>query len=136
LTPRTWDEAKRRKFAAISANNWNRFGTVEVRLWPTSKNAKDWQFRADLMEALARWSISRKPTAETVCDTNRANGQAAWMQFVEFAALYSPRVLRQTLALVKRRARQSRDQNAATECREYIRLFEASGIQVRGYRRS
>ena len=88
------------------------------------------------MEALARWSISRKPTAETVCDTNRANGQAAWMQFVEFAALYSPRVLRQTLALVKRRARQSRDQNAATECREYIRLFEASGIQVRGYRRS
>jgi hypothetical protein len=55
-TPRDWRGAKGIKFAAISANNWNKFGTVEVRMWGPCKNAKEWFKRAEFMKAMARWA--------------------------------------------------------------------------------
>lgn len=54
--PREWRNAKGYKFAAISANCWSRYGTVEIRLWGPSRNPKDWAMRSELMKAMARWA--------------------------------------------------------------------------------
>lgn len=55
----TLSEATLVKFAAVSANTWNRTGTVEVRLWPSTKSAATWRNRARFMQSLARWSEDR-----------------------------------------------------------------------------
>jgi hypothetical protein len=147
--PDRWSYARTTKAAAISANTWDRTGTVEVRLWATSKNPKDWKFRADLMRAMARWSQSEtlegrhiRGLAEELGDfppalpVNRDTSREAWPIFFRWAAVNAPETLRQTLAAMKRRTRQQRDERAATMCREYVATFDASGIRLRGYRRT
>lgn len=55
-TQREWRLAKRYKFAAISANKWDEFGTVEIRLWGPTRNSKEWLQRSEFMKAMARWA--------------------------------------------------------------------------------
>jgi hypothetical protein len=133
LTPTDFSRAKTVKFAAISANTWKETGTVEVRIWPTSKNPKDWHFRARFMRSIAKWSETR--TVPQFDAITLDVGHAAWRSFFEWAALYDPATLRETLSLLKRRARQTADRRAQECCEAFVEAFDLAGIPLRGYRR-
>lgn len=133
LTPADFDRARSVKFAAISANTWTRTGTVEVRLWPSSKNPKDWHFRARFMASIAKWSETR--TTPAFDSINIEVGHQAWRAYFEWAALYDPTTLRETLALLKRRARQTTDRRAQECCVAFVEAFDTARIPLRGYRR-
>jgi hypothetical protein len=134
-----WDNALQRKYAAVSAAQFYRLGTIEVRLWPTSRKPSDWRFRASLMQAIAKWSEDH---ADCNGETPISNETAvqAWESFYRWAAIHEPATLREILKAMKAKARSvnnSRqvDRFGAAKCDEFVRQFDASDTRLRGYRR-
>jgi hypothetical protein len=136
----SWVDAQSVKFAAISANTFGRTGTVEMRLWGTSRKPSDWRFRASLMQAIAFWS---EDNAERDCATpiNNETAVEAWESFYRWAALHQPGTLRALLNTLKAKARTignqrgSIDRFGAAKCAEFVQQFEASDTRLPGYRR-
>ena len=135
-----WESAKSRKYAAVSAGQFNRLGTIEVRLWPTSRKPSEWRFRASLMQAIAKWSEDH---AECSGETPISNETAvqAWGSFYRWAAIHQPSILKEILKVMKAKARTAASSNrrldrfGATKCDEFVRQFDASDTRLRGYRR-
>jgi hypothetical protein len=135
-----WESAKGRKYAAVSAGQFNRLGTIEVRLWPTSRKPSDWRFRASLMQAIAKWSEDH---ADCNGETPISNETAvqAWESFYRWAAIHAPSTLREILKVMKAKARSADtrtrniDRFGAAKCDELVRQFDASDTRLRGYRR-
>jgi hypothetical protein len=134
-TRATWGEALNQKFAALAANHFNDFGTIEVRLWPSTDKPDEWRFRAEFMQAMATWSLEQDPSdLAPICITS-ADGQQDFMKFAAWAATHEPRVMRGLMGRLRRKANTSRDSRGAMECRALVNLFDESGIRVRGMRR-
>jgi hypothetical protein len=135
-----WESAKSRKYAAVSAGQFNRLGTIEVRLWPTSRKPSEWRFRASLMQAIAKWSEDH---AECSGETPISNDTAvqAWGSFYRWAAIHEPSILKEVLKVMKAKARTASSSNrrldrfGATKCDEFVRQFDTSDTRLRGYRR-
>lgn len=135
-----WDAALGRKYAAVSASNFTSLGTIEVRLWPTSRKPSDWRFRASLMQAVARWSEDHADCSGEVPISNET-AVTAWASFYRWAAVHAPDTLKQILAAMKAKARThdnrtgNIDRFGAAKCDEFVRQFDASETRLRGYRR-
>jgi hypothetical protein len=138
--PVSFNGGRGRKFAAISANTWNATGTVEIRIWPTTNKPVEWNGRAALMQSWARWS----ETAPAFCDDQnpmplsiRDCGFEAFDSWMAWAAVNDSRPALYALRLIRAKARRSRQDGRGIEwCRALIARFEASGVRVRGYRRT
>jgi hypothetical protein len=136
----SWTQAQSVKFAAVSANTFRHTGTVEIRLWPTSRNPSEWRFRASLMKAMARWS---EDNAERDHETPISNETApqAWESFYQWASIHEPETLKAVLKAMKAKARsisstRNVDRFGAAKCDEFVRQFDATDIRLRGYRRA
>jgi hypothetical protein len=132
----TFGEAQRVKRSAVSANTWDRTGTIEIRLWGTTQNPSEWLGRRDLMQALARWSEthnSRRPDG-TNYPITQAVGSMAWEQFFTWAAQAAPKGLAYALRTLRRKARSSRNNLDAQAARSLMIQWEASGLTCQGYR--
>lgn len=136
----SWGDALNRKYAAVSANTFLHTGTVEVRLWPTSRRADEWRFRANLMRAIARWG---EDNDRHDCETPISNETAvqAWESFYRWAAIHEPETLKSILRAMKVKARtvsgsRNVDRFGAVKCDEFVRQFDATDIRLRGYRRA
>jgi len=130
-----WNEALCQKFAALAANHFNDFGTIEVRLWPSTDKPDEWRFRAEFMQAMARWSVDQEwCDIAPSCITTEA-GREDFMKFAAWAATHEPRVMRGLMGRLRRKANTTRDNRGALECRALVNLFDASGIRVPGMRR-
>lgn len=133
-----WDNALARKYAAVSAAQFERLGTIEVRLWPTSRKPSDWRFRASLMQAIARWSEDH-----VIPDSPISNETApqAWESFYRWAAIHEPETLKSIIKAMKAKTRtinnsRNVDRFGAAKCDEFVRQFDTSDIRLRGYRRA
>jgi hypothetical protein len=130
--------ARRTKRAAISANTWNRTGTVEVRLWPTSDKAADWYGRRDMMIAIARWSelhhSKTKQANGTVYPIYQTNQGIAWELFFTWAAVNAPEGLAYALRVLRKKSRSSVASLDRTQSMELYNQFLNSGLTVRGFR--
>lgn len=136
----SWSQAQSVKFAAVSANTFRHTGTVEIRLWPTSRKASDWRFRASLMKAMARWSEDNDERDHNTPISNETAPQA-WEAFYRWAAIHEPETLKAVLKAMKAKARsidstRNVDRFGAAKCDEFVRQFDASDIRLRGYRRA
>jgi hypothetical protein len=135
-----WESAKSRKYAAVSAGQFTRLGTIEVRLWPTSRKPSDWRFRASLMQAIAKWSEDHADCSGETPISNETAVQA-WESFYRWAAIHTPSTLREILKAMKAKARSADtrtrniDRFGAAKCDELVRQFDASDTRLRGYRR-
>ena len=136
---RTFEEAKRVKRAAVSANTWSRTGTIEMRIWGTTSNPAEWLGRRDLMIAIARWSETHAADClEPDCTTKRicnSTGAEAWPFFFRWAATHAPKGLAYALKTLRRKARSSRRNIDSDQARQLMGQFEASGLTCAGYRR-
>jgi hypothetical protein len=137
----TFADALATKFAAVSASQFERLGTVEVRLWPTSNKPADWRFRARLMQAIARWGDCTTVVIDSTQPVNNAAAPVAWEQFFRWAALNEPETLKEILRVMKVKvrtlnARRVIDRFGAAKCDEFVRQFDASEVRLRGYRRT
>jgi len=132
----SFNRAKSVKATALSANTWNRTGTVEMRLWGTSKKVEDWIGRRDIMQAIAKWSewqdvdsLNSYPLAE---ETTRI----AWPEFVRWSSVNAPEALAYALRVIRKKCRAaSTPQKDREACNLLWQEFEATGIRVRGFRR-
>lgn len=137
----SWGDALNRKYAAVSANTFLHTGTVEVRLWPTSRRAEEWRFRASLMRAVAKWA---EDNTQRDCETPISNETAvqAWESFYRWAAIHEPETLKAILRAMKAKTRTigsrsgTADRFGAAKCDEFVRQFDATDIRLRGYRRA
>lgn len=138
-TPQTFENARRRKYAAISANTWDRTHTIEVRLWPTSDDPSDWTGRRDLMQAIAKWSETiPRPVDEAgifPAPINQQTQVKAWPEFYRWAAVNAPEGLRYALKVLRKKARRTRRDLDQTMAAELWENFLSSGVTVRGFRR-
>lgn len=137
----TFDVALTTKYAAVSASQFDRIGTVEVRLWPTSARPADWRFRAGLMQAIARWGDCTEVVIDSTQPVNNATAPVAWEQFFRWAALNQPEALKEILRAMKAKVRTVNgrrviDRYGAAKCDEFVRQFDTSGVRLRGYRRT
>jgi hypothetical protein len=133
-TRATFEEAQRHKFAALSANTWGRTGTVEMRLWGSTKRASEWVNRAELMKSIARWTETA--TVPVGFPITKDNGRFAFVTFYRYAVTAAPDVLRYVLKELKKVARYpQRDRVAAEEAHRLLVSFDNSGLALRGYRR-
>jgi hypothetical protein len=132
-----FDRAKTIKATALSANTWNRTGTVEMRLWGTSKKPEDWLGRRDIMQAIANWSaetmdindVYAYPLAE---ETTRI----AWPAFVRWSAVNAPEALAYALRTIRKKCRsRATAQKDKDACNLLWQEFESTGVRVRGFRR-
>lgn len=134
-----WQDALGRKFSAVSAAQFQRLGTIEVRLWPTSRKPSEWRMRAALMQAIARWSEDHASADSPI---NNETAPQAWEQFYRWAALHDAETLKEILKAMKAKARTignsrgSVDRFGAAKCDEFVRQFDASDTRLRGYRRT
>jgi len=121
------------KGSALTRHTWNRTGTVEMRIWPTSAKSEDWLGRASLMQAIAKWSESYSPIVHPI---NQETEALAWPLFFNWASINAPEALVYTLDQFRKRARSTSihytDREAAGRL---MGMFEESGVTVRGYRR-
>jgi hypothetical protein len=132
----SFNRAKSVKATALSANTWNRTGTVEMRLWGTSKKPEDWLGRRNIMQAIAKWSelkdvhsLNSYPLAE---ETTRI----AWPEFVRWSAVNAPEALAYALRVIRKKCRsRSTPPKDKEACDLLWREFESTGIRVRGFRR-
>lgn len=136
----SWQDALGRKFAAVSANTFFNTGTVEIRLWPSSRRPDEWRFRASLMQAMAAWSEDNDERNHETPISNETAVQA-WEAFYRWAAIHRPETLKAVLKAMKAKARtvnQTRnvDRFGAAKCDEFVRQFDATDIRLRGYRRA
>jgi len=134
-----WEAAKSRKYAAVSAGQFTNLGTIEVRLWPTSRKPGDWRFRASLMQAISKWSEDHIDCNGESPISNDTAVQA-WESFYRWAAIHEPSTLREILKTMKAKARTTTnrrriDRFGAVKCDEFVRQFDASDTRLRGYRR-
>ena len=133
-----WDDALGRKYSAVSAAQFERLGTVEVRLWPTSRKPSEWRMRAALMQAIARWSEDNVTPEASV--TNETAPQA-WASFYRWAAIHEPETLKEIIKAMKAKVRtinntsRNVDRYGALKCDEFVRQFDASDTRLSGYRR-
>ena len=137
----TFATALTTKYAAVSASQFGRLGTVEVRLWPTSARPADWRFRARLMQAIARWGDCTTVVVDSTQPVNNAAAPVAWEQFFRWAALNDPETLKEILRAMKTKvrtlnARRVIDRFGAAKCDEFVRQFDRSDVRLRGYRRT
>jgi len=136
---RTFEEAKRVKRAAVSANTWSRTGTIEMRLWGTTSNANEWLGRRDLMIAIARWSESNTSAhmePDGSCKRiNNITEAEAWPAFFRWAAANAPKGLAYALKTLRRKSRSSRRNVDSDHARQLMGQFEATGLTCSGYRR-
>jgi hypothetical protein len=127
-----------RKYSAVSAAQFERLGTVEVRLWPTSRKPSEWRMRAALMQAIARWSEDNVTPEASV--TNETAPQA-WASFYRWAAIHEPETLKEIIKAMKAKVRtinntsRNVDRYGALKCDEFVRHFDASDTRLSGYRR-
>ena len=134
----SWDDALGRKYSAVSAAQFERLGTVEVRLWPTSRKPSEWRMRAALMQAIARWSEDNVTPEASV--TNETAPQA-WASFYRWAAIHEPETLKEIIKAMKAKVRtinntsRNVDRYGAVKCDEFVRQFDASDTRLSGYRR-
>ena len=121
------------KGCALTKYTWNRTGTVEMRIWPTSHKAEDWIGRRDIMQAIARWSETFSPIVHPI---NQETEAIAWPMFFQWASTNAPKALVYVLNQFRKRARSSvlnpADKEAAIRL---MGVFEQSGVTVPGYRR-
>lgn len=133
-----WDDALGRKYSAVSAAQFERLGTIEVRLWPTSRKPSEWRMRAALMQAIARWSEDHASADSPI---SNETAPQAWEQFYRWAAIHEPETLKSILKAMKAKIRtinntsRSVDRYGAVKCDEFVRQFDASDTRLRGYRR-
>jgi hypothetical protein len=133
-----WDDALGRKYSAVSAAQFERLGTIEVRLWPTSRKPSEWRLRASLMQAIARWSEDHASADSPI---NNETAPQAWEQFYRWAAIHEPETLKDIIKAMKAKVRtinntsRSVDRYGAVKCDEFVRQFDASDTRLRGYRR-
>lgn len=139
MTPVTFDEATSRKYAAISANTWSYTGTIEMRLWPSSSKAIDWQNRAKLMQSIAKWSEGYtldELQALAVLPIARDQQASAWRSYYLWASENDAEALLIAINLLRAKSRQSSsDARGATEAGELVSQFNASSTRLVGYRR-
>lgn len=136
----SWTQAQSVKFAAVSANTFRHTGTVEIRLWPTSRKPSEWRFRSSLMKAMARWSEDNDERNHETPISNETAPQA-WESFYRWAAIHEPETLKAVLKAMKAKARsidstRNVDRFGAAKCDEFVRQFDATDIRLRGYRRA
>lgn len=131
-TPRFFEDAKRTKAAAISANTWHVTGTVEIRLWGTTAKPDEWHFRASLMQSLARMSDTQ---TTQITPLERPNAAPVFLIFARWAAIHDPQTLRETLHRLRKKGRTTADRIGAEMCREIVAAFDSSDIRLTGYRR-
>ena len=131
-TPNRFSDSQRVKFAAVSCNNWSRFGTVEVRLWATSRTPSDWHQRATLMQSLARMSETVPSAIERI---TRADGRVKWETYIRWAHEHDQCGLTVALRMVRDIATSgSVDSVAIVECQALLGIYRASGLSVPGFR--
>jgi hypothetical protein len=133
----TFESAKTVKQAAISANTWSRTGTVEIRLWGTSNKPEDWQGRAAVMQAIAKWSETHQSMQAdgTPHQITRDTQVQAWEQFYQWASVNAPDALKYALQVIRKKSRLVRDNLDKEQCTSLYNAFLASNIVVRGFRR-
>jgi len=139
--PATFYTAKGTKFAAISANTWNRTGTIEIRVWPTTNKPTEWNGRAALMKSWCKWSETAG-AAGFIDDNNprelqiRTTGFEAFDSWIAWAAQNDAGAALYALRLIRAKARRTRmDSFGIRWSRELLNRFNASGVRVRGFRR-
>lgn len=131
-TPSRFSDSQRVKFAAVSCSNWSRFGTVEVRLWATSRTPSDWHQRAALMQSLARMSETVPSTVDRI---TRADGRAKWEAYITWAHEHDQPGLTAALRMVRDVATSgSVDVVAIAECQALLGIYRATGLTVAGFR--
>lgn len=137
----SWSDALNRKYAAVSANTFLHTGTVEVRLWPTSRRADEWRFRANLMRSVAKWAEDNDER-DNETPINNETAVQAWESFYRWAAIHEPETLKAILRAMKAKTRTigsrsgTADRFGAAKCDEFVRQFDATDIRLPGYRRA
>jgi len=132
----TFNRAKSVKATALSANTWNRTGTVEMRLWGTSKKVEDWIGRRDIMQAIAKWSEWQDVDSLNSCPLAEETTRIAWPEFVRWSSVNAPEALAYALRVIRKKCRAaSTPQKDREACNLLWQEFEATGIRVRGFRR-
>jgi hypothetical protein len=128
--------AKTIKATALSANTWNKTGTVEMRLWGTSKKVEDWLGRRDIMQAIARWSETQDTDELNCHPLAEETTRLAWPQFVRWSAVNAPEALAYALRVIRKKCRsRSTPQKDREACNLLWQEFEQTGVRVRGFRR-
>lgn len=132
----TFDRARTIKATALSANTWNKTGTVEVRLWGTSKKVEDWIGRRDIMQAIAKWSEVQDINNLNLYPLAEETTRVAWPEFVRWSAVNAPEALAYALRTIRKKCRsRSTPQKDKEACNLLWQEFELIGVRVRGFRR-
>ena len=140
----TFREARELKYAAVSCVSWNVTGTVEMRVWPSSRLETDWTGRAGLMQSIAKWSegeADRMTDDRAISIDSASTRLAAWEEYFTWAAIHDKKNLRWTLRKLKDKARSLSytpsgsgvDIEGARHCIRLVQRFEASGVSLSRY---
>ena len=136
MTPQEFDRALRVKQAAVSACQFNRLGTVEMRLWGTTTKPSDWLGRAALMQSIARWSEHFNCLAYGVQQITMDTAQTAFPAWFSWARTNTPDALRFVLKSLRSKIRSTRTAELdRRNCMTLMQIWETSSLTCPGFRR-